>query len=130
MIEKTIIQTYINNFRRLFAQLLKPGIGVNIKIFPCKTSGALIEINVGLNITSEDNYTEPVDFMYEALSQVKQKAFGGNLSGFKFLGTNIIFETNKILILKGEDKIREWNANSTIKDVNNIQAFILKGVHK
>lgn len=117
--EKEKYQNYINNFRRRLVKFLKPGIGLSCNIYPSKDGGAILEFNIGINNINDDNYEEVSDSLGKALKNIKQNAFGGNLDGFHFGGTNTILEENRIIYIK-ESNQNEWNDASAEKDVNNL----------
>lgn len=121
MDKKDLIQQYINNFRRHISNFLKPGVGIEWNIYPAKEEGAILEILLGENIQNNDNFLSPDNTVNDALKKIEQHAFGGNLSSFNFKGTNIIMEKpNRIILIKGEDNISEWNDDSSIKDIKRI----------
>lgn len=55
-----------------------------------------------------------------ALSKISQRAFGGNLDGFAFSGTNVIAEGNRIILIKGGDSSDEWNDEAAKSDVRRV----------
>ena len=113
---KDNIQNYINNFRRRLAPFLKPSVGVLCKIFPADDEGAILEFTIGLGIENDDNYEEVSPSLGKALAQVHQRAFGGNLEGFRFGGTNTIFEENRVIYMKDASS-EEWSDEAAAKDV-------------
>jgi hypothetical protein len=82
-----------------------------------RTEGAIIEITIGQGVINRDIYEKPYAKMAEALATIKQNAFGGNLRGFVFKGTNIILEPNRIILLK-DDMPPEWSDHAAAKDVS------------
>lgn len=117
--DKTKYQSYINNFRRRLALFLKPGLGLLCNIYPSDDGGAIIEFVIGNNIENDDIYKESSKSLGAALSQVKQRAFGGNLEGFHFGGTNTILEDNRLIYIK-ESNPNEWSDKAAEKDVMSI----------
>ncbi len=109
-------QSYINNFRRRLAQYLKPGFGLLCNIYPSDDGGAILEFVIGANIENDDIYKESNNTLGAALSNIKQRAFGGNLEGFSFGGTNTILENNRIIYIKESNPI-EWNDNAAEREV-------------
>lgn len=120
MNDRKIIQSYINNFRRHLSAHLKPGIGLSCKVIPVKGEGAILEFSLGPGIKNDDQYTSAEQSVNAALGKIKQRMFAGNLSGVKFGGTNISMEPNRIILIKGEDKITEWDNNGARNDVKRI----------
>lgn len=117
--ERQIIQDYINNFRRYFARYLKPSIGLSVNIYPTKKDGTILEFSIGTHERNEDDYKEEFEALNEAFSNIKQSSFGGDLSSFAFLGTNIIMEDNRIILIKDSSKT-EWNDKAAKRDVEKI----------
>ena len=128
MKDKKIIQRYINNFRRHFSLRLKPNIGLLCNAYPVESVGAILEFVVGPEISSSDEFKEIEPTINDALVKIPQKAFGGNLKGFKFGGTNIIIENNRVIIIKGQDNEAEWNDQATQADIKRIQSPKADGV--
>ena len=120
MKDKGMIQTYINNFRRLFSPYLKPGIGMRCIIYPAEQKGAILEFYLGPNEENNDIYLKTESSVNDALGKIKQKAFGGNLESFNFGGTNIIMEPNRIILIIGEDNSSEWSERKTKDDIGKI----------
>ena len=114
------IQNYINNFRRHLSPYLNPGIGLACKVFPAESEGAILEFSIGADISNEDQYMTTDKSVNEALKKIEQRMFGGNLDAIRLAGTNISMESNRILLIKGEDKISEWNDKAAGNDVKRI----------
>lgn len=117
--EKKQIQDYINNFRRRITKYFKPGIGMSCNVYPAVSGGAILEFIIGTGIKNDDSYYEIMPTVTQALAKIKQHAFGGNLSGFVFSGTNFILEDNKCILIK-DDSQDQWNANAADIDVHRI----------
>lgn len=109
-------QKYINNFRRRLAPALKAGVGLSCNVYPSKDGGAVLEFSIGNASENDDDYKEVSDSLGTALSNVEQNAFGGNLEGFIFGGTNTILEGNRIIYIK-ESNPNEWSDSAALKDV-------------
>lgn len=114
--DKKKYQSYINNFRRRLGQYLKPGIGLFCNIYPSDDGGAILEFVIGPNIENDDIYKESSKSLGAALSNIEQKAFGGNLEAFSFGGTNTILENNRIIYIK-ESSSSEWSDSAAQRDV-------------
>jgi hypothetical protein len=119
MTSKNNIQKYINNFRRRLTPLLKPGIGLACNIYPAETGGAVLEFTIAPEIENDDIYKQTSPSLGRALSNIEQRAFGGNLDGFSFGGTNVILEGNRIIFIK-EDSAAEWSDNAAQNDVSRV----------
>ncbi len=119
MTSKRNIQKYINNFRRRLTPFLKPGIGLACNIYPAETGGAVLEFTIAPEIENDDIYKQTSPSLGRALSNVEQRAFGGNLDGFSFGGTNVILEGNRIIFIK-EDAAAEWSDNAAQNDVSRV----------
>jgi len=114
--DKDKFQIYINNFRRRLTPSLKPGVGLSCNIYPSEDGGAILEFNIGNASENDDDYKEVSASLGSALSNIKQRAFGGNLEGFNFGGTNTILESNRIIYIK-ESNPNEWSDSAAHKDV-------------
>ena len=119
MIDKSTIQTYINNFRRRLTPFLRPSIGLTCLVHPAEAGGVILEFKVGPGIENDDVYKPPTPTLGKALSQIEQHAFGGNLDGFTFGGTNVILEKDKIILIKDESS-SEWNDAAADRDVRRV----------
>ena len=119
MISKKNIQEYINNFRRGLTPFLKPGIGLACNIYPAETGGAILEFTIAPEIENDDIYKQTNPSLGNALSKIEQRAFGGELDGFSFGGTNVILEGNRIIFIK-DDTVDEWNDNAAQNDVSSV----------
>jgi hypothetical protein len=116
---RNLIQQYVNNFRRRFSRWLKPGVGLSCRILKAKSDGAIVEFTVGKGIRNEDNYDRMYPTLADALSTIKQRAFGGDLKGYVFKGTNAIVEPNKIVFIKDYSS-QEWSDEAADRDVSNV----------
>jgi len=120
MNNKKLIQQYINNFRRHLAPHLRPSIGLTCKVFPAQESGAILEFSIGSEISNTDEFLPSTQTVSGALSGISQRAFGGNLGGFRFGGTNVVMEDNRIILIKGEDDPKYWSDKAASADVTRI----------
>jgi len=119
MKDKKTIQTYVNNFRRRLSPHLKPGVGVSCSVHPAEEGGAIVEFSLGPSIENTDKYQNISTTVSGALSSIPQKAFGGNLEGFRFAGTNVIMEKDRIIFIK-DDSPSEWSDEAAEKDILSI----------
>ncbi|ASS48753.1 MAG: hypothetical protein A3D31_06595 [Candidatus Fluviicola riflensis] len=116
--KKEEIQHYINNFRRQISIYLKPDLNLRAVIYPSK-EGAIIEFEFKKNQPTKDEFKKEEDTISDQLAKIQQNAFGGNLKGFQFTGTNIVLEPTKILIIKNNDK-NEWTSSKAEDDVKKL----------
>ena len=119
MKDKKTIQTYVNNFRRRLSPHLKPGVGVSCSVHPAEEGGAILEFFLGPSIENTDKYQEISTTVSGALTSIPQNAFGGNLAGFRFAGTNVIMEKERIIFIK-DDSPSEWGDDAAEKDILSI----------
>jgi hypothetical protein len=119
MKDRKVIQEYVNNFRRRIAQFLKPGIGLICNVYPAESGGAILEFMIGPGVQNDDIYKEVNSTIGRALTQIKQRAFGGNLDGFVFGGTNVILEDNRIIFIK-DDSLAEWSDSAAQRDLTRV----------
>jgi hypothetical protein len=119
MTDEKIIQEYINNFRRRFVKYLQTGIGIICRVYPALSGGTILEFTIGPGIKNDDVYNEASPTVNDALSRIKQQAFGGHLSGFVFSGTNVIIEGYRIILIK-DDAPSEWGDSAAEQDINSV----------
>lgn len=117
--DKKKYQSYINNFRRRLAAYLKPGIGLICNVYPSEDGGGILEFVFGEAAENDDVYKAQSKSLGSALSNIEQRAFGGNLEGINFGGTNTILEKNRIILIK-ESNPSEWSDEAAAKDVNKL----------
>ncbi len=116
MKNKKKIQTYVNNFRRRLSPHLKPGIGLSCNVHPAEEGGAILEFFLGTALENDDEYQVTSATVSGALASIPQHAFGGNLKNFKFSGTNVIMEKDRIIFIK-DDSASVWSDDAAEKDV-------------
>jgi hypothetical protein len=85
-------------------------------IYPAATGGAVLVFQLGPEVENDDVYHEPRATLGKALSQIEQRAFGGNLDGVTFGGTNTILENDKLIFIKDANP-SEWSDEAATKDV-------------
>lgn len=120
MKDREKIQRYINDFRRHLSRLVREGMGVSCRAFPTEGPGALLEFTISPGIPSGDQIMETKETVNKALLAVPQRAFGGDLTGLVFSGTNLIAEDNRIILVKGEDSDESWNDADAKANVDRI----------
>lgn len=120
MDNRSVLQGYVNDFRRHMARFLAPGVGLACTVFPSLGPGAIVEFTIGPKLTNLETYKPAAATVNEALSQIQQRSFGGNLNSYKFGGTNTLVEQNRIILLKGEDDLVHWGDSAAQDDVKRI----------
>jgi hypothetical protein len=112
------IQTYINNFRRLFSRFLKPDVGIQSTIFPYD-KGSIIVYELGLNLQNKDELRSSSKEITEALKRTNlfENEKGDQIHSF--VGTNILLIKNKIVVIK-DDNAKEWSEEKAQLDVEKI----------
>jgi hypothetical protein len=116
MVEKQIINQYLNNFRRLFSHFLKSGVGVQITTFPFN-EGVVIVVELGLEIPTKEENRASSKNLKEAL--IRTNLFEGTDTPSEIPGTSIILSKNKIVILKTNNE-DQWNEDAIKADIDNI----------
>jgi len=120
MQDRRVIQAYINNFRRHLSRYLKPEIGLSCTVHPAERAGAILEFRLGPDVANEDRFLDPRKKVNDALPDLNQRAFGGNLDGFSFVGTNFILMDDRFILIKGGDSSSEWSDDAAAADVRRI----------
>src|SRR6266513_4594467 len=120
MQDRSMIQAYINNFRRHLSRYLRPQVGLSANIYPVEQQGAILEFRLGPNIANEDRYGPVHTTVNDALPDLNQHAFGGNLGGFNFGGTNIVLEPDRVILINGGDSPSEWSDQGAAGDVRRL----------
>jgi hypothetical protein len=114
--DKSKIQIYINNYRRQLTRYMRPGFGLLCNVYPAK-NGAVVEFVIGKESINDDVYHQERKSVGDALGQIEQRAFGGDLSGFTFSGTNTVLENNRLIYIK-DSTPSEWSEEAVKKDVS------------
>lgn len=118
--EKSTIQKYINNFRRHLSTHLRDGIGLKAYVYPTNSQGAVLVFQLGKNLANDDVYKTSSNSIGEILKyKVKQNAFGGEITGITFSGTNTILEPDRIIFIK-DSSPDEWTDAATKNDINKL----------
>lgn len=112
------MQAYVNNFRRRIARRLLPGFGLRSTIYPTPEGGAVLVFHPGKGIQNDDEYMQ-LQPVAKTLADLKQHAFGGNLQGFRFHGTNTVLEPDRIILIK-DDSPAVWTDEAAQEDVQRI----------
>ncbi|WP_395075858.1 hypothetical protein [Flavobacterium sp.] len=116
--EKDKIQLYLNNFRRLISPYLRKDINFKSIIYPAN-NGAIIELKFQITAPIKDEFRKNEESVTDSLKRINQHAFGGNLAGFIFSGTNIVMVEGRIIIIKDKEDI-QWTEEQVKKDVEKI----------
>lgn len=93
---------------------------MRVVIHPAVSKGAVLEVVLGELEENDDEYRAPVPTVNDALKRIPQHAFGGDMDGFRFEGTNIVMEPARILLIKGTDQRNEWSDKAVERDVRRI----------
>ena len=99
---------------------MKPGVGLACNSYPTKSGGAILEFTIGQQVANDDHIKPVEPTVHDALGKIKQRAFGGNLAGFRFAGTNVVMEDNRIILIKGEENAEAWDDKAALEDVKRI----------
>jgi hypothetical protein len=112
------IQTYINNFRRLFSRFLKPDVGIQSTVYPFD-KGSVIVYELGLNLQNKDDLRSNSKEITEALKRTNlfENEKGDQIHSF--VGTNILLIKNKIVVIKDENP-NEWTEEKAQLDIEKI----------
>ncbi len=119
MLERAIIQGYVNNFRRHLARYLRPGMGLRCDVYPAQSGGAVVAFTLGPTEENDDTIHPAAATVSAALTNVEQRAFGGNLAAFTFRGTNTILEGNRLIFIKDESS-SEWRDSTASADAQRV----------
>jgi hypothetical protein len=114
-------QHYINNFRRWVTPTLRPGIGMQCFVRPTADEGAVLEFVFNENVENDDKYFPVTKTLNDALRQVTQSAFTGNLDAYQFSGTNTLLESGRIILIKDSEPSL-WTDTAARNDVTNMLA--------
>lgn len=119
MPNRSVLQGYVNNFRRHISRFLKPGIGIRCDVYPMEGAGAVVAFHFGPTEENDDTFHPVVASFAAALANVPQRAFGGDLSGLVFRGTNTILEPERAIFIKDETA-PQWRDSSAKNDVDRV----------
>lgn len=121
MKDKKTIDEYTAAFKNLLQKRLKKGIGIKCVVHPAEEAGAVLEfILVPKGEQQLIEYKPAEETVNDVLKRVEQKLVGGDISNVTFAGTNISMEGNKIILIKGEDDLGEWDEGAARSDLNRI----------
>lgn len=119
MQNQDILQSYVNNFRRHFSVYLRPSVGMTCEIFPAVANGAIFVFTMGQNVQNIDKFMPTETNVSSAFFKIPQNSIDIDNPNAKlhFSGTNVILEGNRIILIKGDDDISEWNDIAASIDV-------------
>lgn len=124
MIEKSLHNQYLNNFRRLFSFYLKSGVGIQTASYPFE-EGVVIVVELGFGIPTKEEVRKNSKDLREALGRTN--LFEGDVTPQEIPGTTIILSKNKIVILKSNNH-DQWDENAVKSDIETIIKPIKKEV--
>ena len=79
----------------------------------------MLVFQLGPAVENDDVYKPASASLGKALSQIEQRAFGGNIENFHFGGTNTILEGDRLIFIKDENDT-EWSDSAAAKDVKSV----------
>ncbi|WP_312754053.1 hypothetical protein [Escherichia coli] len=94
------------------------GLALSFSIHPAKEGSGVIVINLG-TYSPKPLFRKECASLKDAFKSVEQKIFRGDLSHIEFSGTNIIFDENKAILIKDNQK-SEWSNSAVDIDFNRI----------
>ena len=107
---------YLVGFKSVFERVLRPGVNFDVVAIVSHKEGALIFIEFKRQKRMRFQYKLIDEPIAKALQSLPQRAFGGDLSGVKFSGKNMIAERNKLIIIKGDNSKTSWSQDEALKD--------------
>ncbi|HBT9723775.1 TPA: hypothetical protein MCN62_004450 [Klebsiella pneumoniae] len=94
------------------------GLAFSFSIHPAKDGSGVIVINIGI-YGPKPLFEKESPSLKDAFKNVDQKIFKGDLSHIEFIGTNVIFDASKAIIIKDANK-NEWSTSAVDIDFNRI----------
>lgn len=119
MISLESAQAYINYFRSLAAPSLKPGSAIAANLYLAGSEGGIVVFHFTKNKLIHDRVHEGFSTLHEALKTIPQRAFGGNLEGFRFGGTNTIVEGDRVIFIKDANP-SQWSLEAAKHDATKV----------
>jgi len=106
---------YCEKFISKHRMILRPDLNYDMVAIVSEKEGSLIffDFKEGPRRLRYEQIEEPIAM---ALMRLPQRAFGGNLSGVKFSGTNVVREENRLIIIKGANSRKAWSKEEAVKD--------------
>lgn len=134
LVTREDFENYFREFKIIHRTILNPKYGYRIKAFASKQQGSLIFFSFEEGADEFSSYKVIDDRIGAALREIPQKAFGGNLEGINFGGTNIIREADRLILIKGDNTKNAWSTEEAQKDarieVNAIESILQKREQK
>jgi len=110
MVQREEIINYTHVYRNKLSVLLKPNVGIDIRVFPCE-DGAIFIIKIGFNELNKEEIRPSSSSIEEA--QNRAGLLGVDLSGVQ--NSRYYFKQNKIALVKISEK--EWNEAAAQADI-------------
>ena len=107
---------YCYRFALIYRKVLREGVNFDAVGIVSKDQGALVFFEFKTQPKRNFKYELIDGPISKAVEKLPQKAFGGDLSGVRFLGKNIIVERNKLIIIKGDNSREAWSLKEAMKD--------------
>ncbi|MGF1680187.1 hypothetical protein [Photobacterium minamisatsumaniensis] len=114
------LKKYVELFNRHISRYLAQNISVKTVIHPVSTSGAVFEFIFNDDDDETISHGATRASVGDVLINIPQSMVKGNIHNFTFSGTSLYLESNRIVVIKGEDTPREWDGNAVIKDIGRI----------
>lgn len=111
--ERTLINNYLSNFRRLVSPFLKQDVSLKSIVYPFK-EGALIIVEFNYEGNGNNDFRSESADIQEALR--RSNLFEDPENAKEVEGTKLFIQKNKLIALKGS-KDSNWNATSAKSDV-------------
>lgn len=109
------LSSYCSAFMSVYRKVLKKGIGYNALAVVSYRHGSLVSFTF-VRGGSKFKFKRTRKPIGAILEDIPQRGFGGNLSGVRFAGKNVIREGNKLIIIKGDNSPRAWSRIQAIRD--------------
>ena len=114
IMERTLINNYLSNFRRLVSPFLKQDVSLKSIVYPFK-EGALIIVEFNYDGNGNNDFRSESADIQEALR--RSNLFEDPENAKEVEGTKLFIQKNKLIALKG-GKDSNWNATSAKSDVS------------
>lgn len=110
-------KNYFDEFKKIHRLILNPKFHYKVKVFVSKEQGSLIFFSFEEGIDEFISYEIIDKKIGTVLYKIpQQRAFGGNLEGITFGGTNIIRGGNHLIFIKGDNTKNAWTTQEAVKD--------------
>lgn len=112
--ERTLINNYLSNFRRLISPFLKQNVSLKAVVYPYE-KGSLIIIEFNYEGNGNTDFRSGSKSIQEALK--RSNLFEDPENATDIEGTKSFIQKNKLITLKGCNE-SNWGADSAKSDVN------------